>query len=142
MSWVSDKLDEIKEDRKIKNEYNKQTKVKAREQYLMEKQEQELRIAKERAKIEADAKLKSIKAKYEHNKRSGSGAKGFALGLMGGFQAAGNQLMGDLVPQRQPVSNIRRPMKQRRKPQKRKKSKKRKHYQPKKTVAKNPYIWF
>ena len=131
MGWIKEKYEEFKEDSKVKKEYSQQTKVQAREAYLQEKQKQALRIAQERAKIEADAKIARERERYQPRKSQ----KGSTfMGVMGAMQGI-NQYMSSgmgLGVQSQPTT--RRTVVKRRKPSKTKnKSKSRKR-----RVSKSP----
>ena len=137
---LREKWDEFKEDRKVKEEYAQQTKVKSREAYSMEKQEQSIRVAKERAKIEADARIQRYKAKYSPAaaKKPGMGAAGVAGGLMAAAQGAGNFLMGGQPPPRTTA----KPPVRHRKPSRKKKSKKQRRTTKKKTIPQAPQMGY
>lgn len=105
--------------------YRKQAKKDAKAAYMAEKYKQDQRIAKEKARAEADAKLKAYKASLKPQTSRGGSGRGIAYGMMGASQGVLDFLGGQ--PQQMPSQ--RRPARKgttrrRRKTKKKRKSRK------------------
>ena len=61
-TWIFQGSKEKREERELMKKYNAQIKVSARNEYVTSKLEQEKRVAREKAKIEANRKIEHIKA--------------------------------------------------------------------------------
>ena len=84
-SWLSEKISKVKSDYAYANAANKQIKKKQEAEYYRAKEKEQLRLARERARIETNNKIKELKT----NKQSSGG-------LFGGMSYnSGGSLLGN-----------------------------------------------
>lgn len=92
MGWIKDKVEKYKTDKAYEKAANEQIKKRQKAEYFRSKEQESLRVAKARARIEADAKIAKEKARYTSRPKTQGGSIG--MGLFGAAQGATSFLLG------------------------------------------------